>query len=111
MGTVALPAPRQMPATVWEKASMQKNRDSIRHCFWPMAKTAGSLLNREMSWGPKKNTTTPMHSAASTEASRPKRQPAFTRSSFPAPMFWPMKVVRAREKQVMGRNTKPSTLA
>ena len=83
----------------------------MRHCFIPMATTAGSLLKSEMSWGPSRNTTTPMVSAAATAERSPNRQAERTRSSYPAPKFWLMKVVRASEKQVMGRNTKPSTLA
>jgi len=52
----------------------------------------------------------PMHSAMIRLHPMPKRAPFFALSYFPAPRFWLIKVVRAMEKQVIGRKPKPSTL-
>ena len=49
-------------------------------------------------------------SARVMEQRMPKRAPLLARSYCFAPRFWLIKVVSAREKQVIGKKPKPSTL-
>ena len=61
--------------------------------------------------GATSSSVSPISSASSVEQVKPTRAPLLARSYCPAPRFCPVKVVSAMAKEVMGRNTKPSTLA
>ena len=99
MGTLALPAPRQMPAMQWEKAS--RTIEERLRARLPRAERdhLGRVGEQERcNRARAARCAAPMTSAMTTEQRMPNRAPALARSNFCAPRFWPMKVVRDMRK-------------
>jgi hypothetical protein len=99
MGVTASPAPRMTPERDWVTAMPIKPMDRIRINRIPVSMMASVLVNRLMMDHPKIRTASVMTTDTPTASKVPCLAPCWARSSFPALMFCPVKVVIAIPKE------------
>ena len=109
IGILVLPAPRRIPDRQCESANKKKNKLVILDRKTPTPTTSGSELKIPIRLGAKIQINIPMISARIIPAIRPKRAPSLALFYCLAPRFYPIKVVNATLKLVIGKNAKPSS--
>ncbi len=110
IGTTDFPAPLNNPLITCESAKGNKKSDDIWDFWTPYAIIARSLLNKPTKKSALKKRSNPIASASIIEKNIPNRTPFLTLSYSFAPIFWPVNVVIARAKLVIGISANPMTL-